>query len=42
VTDADDVRRAYDDLAADYDRIYPDWRASSRRQGKALHAVLAH
>jgi glycine/sarcosine N-methyltransferase len=40
VTDADAVRRAYDDLAADYERIYPDWRASSRRQGEALHAVL--
>jgi glycine/sarcosine N-methyltransferase len=40
VTDADAVRRAYDDLAADYDRIYPDWRASSRRQGQALHGVL--
>jgi glycine/sarcosine N-methyltransferase len=41
VTDADAVRRAYDDLAADYERIYPDWRASSRRQGQALHRVLA-
>jgi glycine/sarcosine N-methyltransferase len=40
VTDTDAVRRAYDDLAADYDRIYPDWRASSQRQGQALHAVL--
>jgi glycine/sarcosine N-methyltransferase len=40
VTDADAVRRAYDDLAADYERIYPDWHASSRRQGQALHAVL--
>jgi glycine/sarcosine N-methyltransferase len=31
----------YDDLAASYDRIYPDWQASSQRQGDALHAVIA-
>jgi glycine/sarcosine N-methyltransferase len=30
----------YDDLAASYHRIYPDWEASSRRQGDALHAVI--
>src|SRR5215207_6070439 len=30
----------YDDLAASYDRIYPDWEASSRQQGDALHAVI--
>jgi glycine/sarcosine N-methyltransferase len=41
VSDADAVRRAYDDLAADYDRIYPDWRASSGRQANALDAVVA-
>jgi len=31
----------YDDLAASYHRIYPDWEASCRRQGDALHAVIA-
>ena len=31
----------YDDLAASYDRIYPNWEASSRQQGDALHAVIA-
>jgi glycine/sarcosine N-methyltransferase len=31
----------YDDLAASYDRIYPDWEASCRRQGDTLHAVIA-
>jgi glycine/sarcosine N-methyltransferase len=31
----------YDDLAASYDRIYPDWEASSRQQGDTLHAVIA-
>lgn len=30
----------YDDLAAGYDRIYPDWEASLRRQGDALHAAI--
>jgi hypothetical protein len=30
----------YDDLAASYHRIYPDWEASSRRQGDALHAEV--
>lgn len=29
MTDADAVRRAYEELADDYDRIYPDWHASS-------------
>ena len=40
MTDADAVRRAYDDLADDYDLNYADWRTSSRRQGGALDAVL--
>jgi glycine/sarcosine N-methyltransferase len=31
----------YDGLAASYDRIYPDWEASSRRQGDALHAAVS-
>ena len=31
----------YDDLAASYHRIYPDWEASSRRQGDALHAAIS-
>jgi len=31
----------YDDLAASYDRIYPDWEANSRQQGDALQAVIA-
>ena len=31
----------YDDLAASYDRIYPDWEASFRRQGDALHAMIS-
>src|SRR6266508_6505626 len=30
----------YDGLAASYDRIYPDWEASFRRQGDALHAAI--
>jgi glycine/sarcosine N-methyltransferase len=30
----------YDDLAASFDRVYPDWEASFRRQGDALHAVI--
>jgi SAM-dependent methyltransferase len=40
MTDVEAVRAAYDDLAADYERIYPDWRASSRRQGEALHRLI--
>ncbi len=35
-----EVAAFYDDLAATYDRIFPDWAASSRRQGAALHALL--
>jgi glycine/sarcosine N-methyltransferase len=31
----------YDELAADYHRIFPDWEASSARQGDALHAVIS-
>jgi glycine/sarcosine N-methyltransferase len=40
VTDTDGVRRFYDDLADDYERIYADWAASSRRQAQALEAFL--
>jgi glycine/sarcosine N-methyltransferase len=40
VTDADEVRRFYDDLAEDYERNYADWAASSRRQAQALDALL--
>src|SRR4051794_24760367 len=40
VTDADGVRRFYDDLAEDYERVYADWAASSRRQAQALDALL--
>ena len=39
---ADDPARAfYDDLAADYDLLFPDWDAAIRRQAEALDAVLA-
>ena len=34
------VRRFYDDLAQDYERIYADWAESSRRQAQALDALL--
>jgi glycine/sarcosine N-methyltransferase len=34
------VQAFYDDLAATYDRIYPDWAASVTRQGTALDALL--
>jgi glycine/sarcosine N-methyltransferase len=34
------VRAFYDDLAATYDQIYPDWAASAARQGTALDALL--
>jgi glycine/sarcosine N-methyltransferase len=40
VTDAAEVRRFYDDLAEDYERVYADWAASSRRQAQALDALL--
>jgi glycine/sarcosine N-methyltransferase len=30
----------YDDLAATYDRLYPDWAAAVRTQGSALHRLL--
>jgi glycine/sarcosine N-methyltransferase len=30
----------YDDLAGSYDRIYPDWEASIRRQGAALDGLV--
>jgi glycine/sarcosine N-methyltransferase len=40
VTDTDGVRRFYDDLAEDYERIYADWAASSRRQAAALEALI--
>jgi len=31
----------YNDLAASYDRMFPDWDASSRRQGDVLDALIA-
>jgi glycine/sarcosine N-methyltransferase len=40
VTGTDGVRRFYDDLAPDYERIYADWETSSRRQAQALDALL--
>lgn len=33
------MARFYDELADDYHLIYPDWDASVRRQGAALHAL---
>jgi glycine/sarcosine N-methyltransferase len=42
VTDLRAVRASYDDLAADYERIFPDWQESSRRQGAALDRLIAH
>ncbi len=39
--DLEALRASYDDLAGDYRRIFPDWRASSNRQGEALHRVVA-
>jgi glycine/sarcosine N-methyltransferase len=41
VTDPRAVGASYDDLAADYERIFPDWRESSRRQGAALDRLIA-
>ena len=40
MTDLRAVQASYDDLAADYDRIFPDWRESSRRQGAALDRLV--
>jgi glycine/sarcosine N-methyltransferase len=40
VTDLRALRASYDDLAADYERIFPDWRESSRRQGAALDRLI--
>ncbi|MGD1216867.1 class I SAM-dependent methyltransferase [Streptomyces krungchingensis] len=34
------VARFYDELADDYHLIYPDWDASTRRQGEALDALI--
>lgn len=34
------VARFYDQLAADYHLVYPDWDASMARQGEALDAVI--
>jgi glycine/sarcosine N-methyltransferase len=41
MVDNGDVRAFYDDLSADYHRMFPDWEASSRRQGAVLSALLA-
>lgn len=35
-----DVTRFYDDFARDYTAIFPDWQASSTRQGKSLSDLL--
>lgn len=35
------VTRFYDELADDYHLIYSDWDAGIRRQGDALHALMA-
>ncbi len=40
MTDLRALQASYDDLAADYDRIFPDWRESSRRQGAALDRLV--
>ena len=40
MTDLRAVQASYDDLAADYDRMFPDWRESSRRQGAALDRLI--
>ena len=34
------LQASYDDLAADYERIFADWRESSRRQGAALDRLI--
>lgn len=36
----DEVRRFYDELAADYHLIYADWSGSVRRQARALDALI--
>ena len=40
MTDLGALRASYDDLAADYERLFPDWRESSRRQGAALDRLI--
>jgi ubiquinone/menaquinone biosynthesis C-methylase UbiE len=40
VTDLRAVQASYDDLARDYERMFPDWRESSRRQGAALDRLI--
>lgn len=35
-----DAAEFYDQLAATYDRLYPDWELACREQGQALHALL--
>lgn len=37
---AEDVKRFYDRLAANYHLIFEDWDASIRRQGAAVGAIL--
>jgi glycine/sarcosine N-methyltransferase len=41
VSDLRALRASYDDLAADYERIFPDWQESSRRQGAALDRLIS-
>jgi hypothetical protein len=40
VTEVGDVAEFYDDLAAGYHRLYPDWQAAIDQQGRALHQAL--
>lgn len=37
---SESVSRFYDDIAEVYRYIFPDWRASARRQGKTIDAIL--
>jgi SAM-dependent methyltransferase len=41
MTDLRALQASYDDLAADYERLFPDWRESSRRQGAALDRLIS-
>jgi glycine/sarcosine N-methyltransferase len=36
----DDVRRFYDELAADYDALYDDWDVTVQRDGVLLHGLV--
>ncbi|HYY09377.1 MAG TPA: class I SAM-dependent methyltransferase [Kineosporiaceae bacterium] len=41
MTDLPALRTSYDDLARDYERLFPDWQESSRRQGAVLDRLVA-